>query len=343
MENFQISQGWETHPGDWTLDTKKFPKGMKWLSKQIRLKGFIPGLIISPFVADIDSNLYRKHKNWFVAKSFAGRFGTPKECVLLDISKPEVKKFILENIRKVTEEWNFKYLRMDNNFFALFGTRFYQKENTHSQIFVQMVKEIRDALPEDVFLSTVGLVGLNYYFVHGMKSTIDLLPVWTQKKESWKGRGLKETYRIIARRYYFHQGFFLHDPDLIFFRSPLTWGQSLCYLQAVGYSGGVIKVGEPIASLKTRQINALGALLPSHNRVGIPRDLFEREYPECWTLPLENRLHVGFFNWGENKNLKTGQLLPAQSRQQVLDLKRLEMLQKNFVKNPEKDFFAGIE
>ncbi|MEK7487627.1 MAG: alpha-galactosidase, partial [Planctomycetota bacterium] len=324
MRYFQISQGWETAVGDWDTDLKKFPQGMKWLADEIRRQGFIPGLTISPFVASNQSALYRNHPDWFVPKSLAGRLGSPKECMILDISKPEIKQFILDQIRQVTKEWGFQYLKMDNTYWALFGTKFFQKDQTYSQVFVEMMKEIRKQTPPDVFLSAVGIVGLNYYFVHGLKSNLDTLPVWLQPELEWKGRGVKETYRVLARRYYFPKGLFVQDPDLIYFRKPLTSEQSQNYVQAVGYSGGMVRVGEPISSLTPQQVHSIGALLPAYHQVGTPQDLFLREYPECWTLMFKDHFHIGLFNWGENLEFGQKAPIPAGTRKQTISLKNFQ-------------------
>lgn len=324
MRYFQVSQGWETAVGDWETDPKKFPQGMKWLADEIRRHGLIPGITVSPFVAHHQSALYRNHPDWFVPKSMAGRLGSPKESMILDISKPEIKQFILAKIRMVTQEWGFQYVKMDNNYWALFGTKFFQKDQTYSQVFVEMMREIRKQTPPDVFLSTVGIVGLNYYFVHGLKSNLDTLPVWLQPELDWKGRGVKETYRVLARRYYFPKGLFVQDPDLIYFRKPLTLGQSQNYLQAVGYSGGMVRVGEPLTSLTQEQIKLLGTLIPAYHQVGTPQDLFLREYPECWSLRLNDRLHLGFFHWGDNLEISSKTPLSATPRKQTISLQNLQ-------------------
>lgn len=322
MRYFQIAQGWETQRGDWTPDPKKFPNGMKAMAYQIRKQGLIPGLSLCPFVAHENSELYRTRKNWFVSKSLAGRLGSPKELMILDISHPDVKAFILEKIRQVTQDWGFQYIYLEDTYWALFGTRFFEKKKTSSEIYVQLLREIRQQLPENVFLSSLGIVGLNYYWVHGFKSNLDNVPLWEQPELAWKGRGLKETYRVLTRRYYLQNGFFLHNPDLLYFRAPLTKNQSLCYVQAVGYSGGMVKIGEPLTQLKKEENYAIGALIPSYNQTGTPIDLFEKEYPECWVLPLENRLHVGFWNWGNNIDIASGKAIPSQNRQHTFDLSK---------------------
>lgn len=76
VEEFVIDDGWqinidspEGHPhfrGDWTIDKKKFPNGLKPVFDYIKQLGMKPGLWISLAAADISSKPYQQHPEWFI-------------------------------------------------------------------------------------------------------------------------------------------------------------------------------------------------------------------------------------------------------------------------------------
>jgi alpha-galactosidase len=66
MKEFIIDDGWQDNYGDWNVDTKKFPDGLKPVFDYIKSLGMKPGLWVSIGSASPDSKVYRSHPEWFV-------------------------------------------------------------------------------------------------------------------------------------------------------------------------------------------------------------------------------------------------------------------------------------
>ena len=66
IEEFVLDDGWQTSYGDWAVDLKKFPHGLKPTFDYIKKKGMKPGLWLSVARADTFTNVYKKHPEWFV-------------------------------------------------------------------------------------------------------------------------------------------------------------------------------------------------------------------------------------------------------------------------------------
>jgi alpha-galactosidase len=76
VEEFVIDDGWQLnlhsptdtpeYQGDWTIDRKKFPHGLKPVFDYIKSLGMKPGLWISLACADPSSIVYHEHPEWFV-------------------------------------------------------------------------------------------------------------------------------------------------------------------------------------------------------------------------------------------------------------------------------------
>jgi len=66
MKEFVIDDGWQDSYGDWGIDMKKFPNGLKPVFDYIKSLGMKPGLWVSIGSASPDSKVYKSHPDWFV-------------------------------------------------------------------------------------------------------------------------------------------------------------------------------------------------------------------------------------------------------------------------------------
>jgi alpha-galactosidase len=66
MKEFIIDDGWQDSYGDWGIDKKKFPNGLKPVFDYIKSLGMKPGLWVSIGSASPDSKVYKEHPEWFV-------------------------------------------------------------------------------------------------------------------------------------------------------------------------------------------------------------------------------------------------------------------------------------
>lgn len=66
MKEFIIDDGWQDSYGDWGIDRKKFPNGLKPVFDYIKSLGMKPGIWVSIGTAAPDSRVYQQHPEWFV-------------------------------------------------------------------------------------------------------------------------------------------------------------------------------------------------------------------------------------------------------------------------------------
>ena len=66
IQEFIIDDGWQVGFGDWEIDYKKFPNGLKPVFDYIKSKGMKPGLWLSMGAASVTSKVYQEHPEWFV-------------------------------------------------------------------------------------------------------------------------------------------------------------------------------------------------------------------------------------------------------------------------------------
>ena len=119
-ELFVLDDGWfgkrnddKAGLGDYTVNRKKLPDGMEGLAKKIRAKSLDFGLWFEPESVNTDSDLYRAHPDWALTDEFQPVFG--RNQLLLDLTKQEVRDYIVENVSKILDSAGISYVKWDMN------------------------------------------------------------------------------------------------------------------------------------------------------------------------------------------------------------------------------------
>jgi len=320
MRYFQIDDGYSPFWGDWEADPDRFPNGMKWLADQIRAQGMIPGIWIAPFDADINSGIFHEHPDWFLPRKGLGpRFLVSDNLRVLDLSKPEVQEHLRKVIRKYVREWGYRWIKVDFAYHLLSYQEVDDGSETVPEIYREGMRIIKEEAGPEVFVLGIGVVGFNYGLVDGQRLSLDNMPAWSNQKSFFHLRnfgfaqGLVPTARIASRRYWLNYHLWINHPDLIFFNNdrrfalkqpPLTFEESICFASLVGISGGIVKIGDKLVEMTDQEVAVIRKLLPVYPKSGRPLDLFEKETPEIWHLPIKTDFEqwdlVGLFNWGKN-------------------------------------------
>jgi len=119
-ELFVLDDGWfgqrnddKAGLGDYSVNKKKLPSGLKGLADRIRAMGMEFGLWFEPESVNMDSDLYRKHPDWALTDEFAPIQG--RHQLLLDLTKPEVRDYIVENVSSILDTAGIAYVKWDMN------------------------------------------------------------------------------------------------------------------------------------------------------------------------------------------------------------------------------------
>ncbi|MNO57641.1 Alpha-galactosidase [compost metagenome] len=121
VERFVVDDGWfgQRHSdhaglGDWSVNTDKFPQGLDELIGEVRALGMEFGIWVEPESVNPDSDLYRAHPDWVY--HFETRERTElRNQLLLNISKPEVKQYILDFMSGLLGRHEIKFIKWDMN------------------------------------------------------------------------------------------------------------------------------------------------------------------------------------------------------------------------------------
>ena len=119
-ELFVLDDGWfgdrndDQHGlGDYDVNKKKLPHGLKGLAKKINKLGMKFGLWFEPESISPNSKLYSAHPDWAIRN-------TSEPCLnrhqlLLDLSKKEVQDYIITSVSNILDSANIEYVKWDMN------------------------------------------------------------------------------------------------------------------------------------------------------------------------------------------------------------------------------------
>ena len=121
VEMFVLDDGWFGKRnndlaglGDWVENRKKLPGGIKYIAKRVNKMGMKFGLWFEPECVNPDSDLYRAHPDWAI--SIQGRGLTlGRNQLVLDLTRPEVREYIINSVDKVLCASNIEYVKWDYN------------------------------------------------------------------------------------------------------------------------------------------------------------------------------------------------------------------------------------
>lgn len=117
IDIFQIDDGYQTAVGDWlSVDSKKFPDGMRYIADKIHEKGMKAGLWLAPLGAQTKSKVAKEHPDWLIRD----KYGKKLVCGLnwggfygLDIEKEEVRDYIRNFFNVVLNDWGYDMVKLD--------------------------------------------------------------------------------------------------------------------------------------------------------------------------------------------------------------------------------------
>ena len=121
VEMFVLDDGWfgkrnsdRAGLGDWVVNTKKLPGGLRKLAKDINAMGLRFGLWFEPECVNPDSDLYRRHPDWAI--QIPGREpALGRNQLTLDLTRKEVRDYIVDAVDKILRSANIEYVKWDYN------------------------------------------------------------------------------------------------------------------------------------------------------------------------------------------------------------------------------------
>jgi alpha-galactosidase len=121
VELFVMDDGWfgarnndRAGLGDWTVNPRKFPRGLKGLIDYVHSLKMDFGLWVEPEMVNADSDLYRAHPDWVI--NFPGRPRSElRTQMILNLARNDVKDYVYGFLDKLATENEIRYFKWDMN------------------------------------------------------------------------------------------------------------------------------------------------------------------------------------------------------------------------------------
>jgi len=316
---FQLDGGWEKSWGDWVTLEANFRGGIGNLSKKLSVMGLTLGLWYAPTMFRPNSDLFHSHFDYNVfyngklKKSFGGSnqenfTGVDSNAFYtLDLANPKVEKYIYNIFHTAVNDYKSKYFKLDFLVCSLIrqadklrGDKLieYPDGDYSVAVYRKAMMNIRRAVGSSVFLNACGApIGESVGIFDGSRISPDI--IW--------GKGVpdapnwwtifKDNIRNIILRSYFHNKFFVNDPDALVLRDynngndfvKLNYNQAKLWATALGMSGGTIFINEDMNKLSQERKKLFEQILPVWGKAAHPLDFFEQPYPTVTHINVNNQ------------------------------------------------------
>lgn len=121
LDMFVLDDGWfgkrdtdDSGLGDWVVNESKIKGGLPQLVKRIKALGMKFGLWIEPEMVSEDSDLYRNHPDW-ILRIPQRHMTRSRHQLNLDITRQEVRDYVMEQIFRVLDSCGADYVKWDMN------------------------------------------------------------------------------------------------------------------------------------------------------------------------------------------------------------------------------------
>lgn len=153
VNTFQVDDGFQTAVGDWfSIDSDKFPHGMKPVADAIHEKGLKAGLWLAPFAAQRGSEIATKHPDWLVRGANGKPFMAGHNWAgfyALDIYHEQARQYIKDVFHEVLDVWGFDLVKLD---FLYAASVVPMHGKTRGEIAFEAIELLRECVGEKLII-----------------------------------------------------------------------------------------------------------------------------------------------------------------------------------------------
>lgn len=261
VNTFQVDDGYQTAVGDWlSVDSKKFPFGMRRIADAIHDRGLQAGLWLAPFAVQKNAYLAKKHPGWLVSD----KSGNPLIVganwggfYALDIYHNEARAYIKRVFQTVLHIWGFDLVKLDFLYAAsvkpLHG-------KTRGQVAYDAMDLLRECVGEEKLMLACGALMLPSFGVADyMRIGADMALRWSTSNRRRMNREDVSTPNAVLNSVYrraLNGRAFLNDTDVFLLRRNnigFTPEQQALLAKFIQLMGSVLFTSDDVSSYKPEQ------------------------------------------------------------------------------------------
>jgi hypothetical protein len=298
--------------GNYTRHDPKgpYPSGMKANAEKFSANGIRPGLWFTPFSWDPRDPLFKEHQDWFVKKQDQSLYEVLWAGWCLDMTHPAARAFLADSVRRITQDWGYRYLKPDAMWCGLaakctypgteyvednFGDAvFHDTYQTGIEAYRKGIRTMREAAGPGTYIAACN-VAQNFRSMGGAMGLVDAMRIGPDTGADWGA--ILPNFNLGTRLYFLHNRVWHNDPDCLMVRKPLTLTQARSFASWVAVSGSLNLVSEWLPGLPADRLDCIKRSMPNTGLAARALDLFENMPARAWCLTNGKRHVAGLFNW----------------------------------------------
>ena len=319
LQHVQIDSGFEAQVGDWLHFNDGFRQGVAPLAAQIQESGHTPGLWLAPFIVDPRSQIAANHPDWLIS----GRFKRPANAGFLfgrfaaglDLTHPDVLRYVDDVIHTAVHDWGFPYLKLDFLYAATLQGRYRDPTLTRAQILRFGLEQIRKSAGKDTFILGCGCpLGPAIGLVDAMRIGADVGRRWYASYKGIEFLFKEETDMPSTRwsihnaitRAPMHRRWWINDPDCLLVRPTtyLTLTEVQTLATTIALTGGSMLLSDHLPDLPSDRLHIAEVILPVIDKRPYILDWFDNPTPQWLRVDLEGAIGhwhlLALFNWSDH-------------------------------------------
>ena len=291
-----------------------YPSGMKANADMLAGNGLRPGLWFTPFSWDPRDPLFKEHQDWFVKKTDGSLYEVLWAGWCLDMTHPEARAFLTDSVRRISQEWGYRYLKPDAMWCGLaakctypgtayvdeqFGDAvFHDSSMTGIEAYRTGIRTMRAAASPGTYIAACN-VAQNFRSMGGAMGLVDAMRIGPDTGADWGA--ILPNFHLGTRLYFLHNRVWHNDPDCLMVRAPLTLTQARSFASWIAVSGSLNLVSEWLPGLPAERLDCIKRSMPNTGLAARPLDLFANMPARAWHLTDGQRHLAGLFNWDAGK------------------------------------------
>ena len=280
VEYIQVDDGYQTQFGDWlSIDSKKFPHGMKHVADHIRKAGYKPGIWLTPFMANANSEVFQKHPDWFLRDARGQLINVNRRGDVywhepnygLDVTHPEAYTWLKKVITTICKEWGYEYLKIDYMYSGAVRAERYDRNCTSVQAYRRGLELIRSIAGDRYILGCGAPLLCSVGLVDGMRISGDLL--WSKRPFDSTLPRSRDPLLSLFSHMWMNKKLWINDPDFIHVRQHkdgIPWPQAQALTALIAMGGGALYDSDNLATLEPEGYELLERTLPAANITSVP-------------------------------------------------------------------------
>ena len=291
---FQIDDGWQfdgTFPGDWFVDTDKFPAGLEENIKKCNDASVTFGLWLSPFLVHNKSRYFDSVKHLARTDLIAGNSTPNSTYHPFDLDNPEFYEKLYKTYHWLSHEMGVKYYKLDFLVFGYFSFHSQISFNSDykSALFRKVISTIRAAVGDDAIMLSCGspILECAGIFDAQRESRDIICPKSDNDPFYWQHwSNIKNASKTVLYRYFYNNSVFRNDPDGAVLRDydigdgfDCSYSEAKYWSTIVAFSGGLVLANDELRDLSRPRRELFTKLVPPLGISGRAVDMFEYPAP----------------------------------------------------------------